>query len=121
MAVLAMKLTDATRTSRGRWRRISTIGSLLRALSRRSAVKTGLSLMRSRMTSPTATSTVLIRNGSRQPQLPNWASVSQLPSTKNIRPPFAARPGRPRPVIALRRPAQATLQPPSTVIASPVM
>jgi hypothetical protein len=46
-------------------------------------VKTGLSLMRSRMTSPTATSTVLIRNGSRQPQLPNWASMSQLPSTKN--------------------------------------
>jgi hypothetical protein len=76
MAVLAMKLTDAITSSRGRSRRTSIMGSRARTCSTLSARNTGLSSMRRRMKRPTPTSTMLNRNGNRQPQLANcWSSM----------------------------------------------
>ncbi len=75
-----MKLTEATTSARGRSRNTSTIGLVLRARSARSARNTGLSSTDSRTYSPTPTSTMLNRNGSRQPQAANCSSDSPLPT-----------------------------------------
>ena len=75
MAVLATKLSAASTSSRGRSRNTSTIGRLLRACSLCNAANTGLSASDSRTTSPTTTSTMLNRNGSRQPQAANCSGV----------------------------------------------
>jgi hypothetical protein len=83
MAVLAMKLTEATTSSRGRLRRTSIMGRRARTCSVFSARNTGLSSIRRRMNSPTPTSTMLNRNGRRQPQLANCSSLMAAPMTTN--------------------------------------
>ena len=90
-----MRMPIATRTSRGCVLMTSTIGfgaSVPVSLTRWNA---GDSMIRMRMKRPTPTSTIENRNGMRQPQEVNCASVVSACMRANTTVERAGRPGRP--------------------------